>query len=130
MTELPESDQRLNRILNLFLWGWVLAILFFYLYGLRVILGNVLKFVREARRQNITHMLLPDDWGPPYGAKTAKVPFFRMIRLLESNGCLKRLASFETLTSKSRTMGQLETSLVQTNDALFELDLGACRMKS
>ena len=53
MTEL-RNQIKVKPVLNLFLWGWVLAILF-YLYGLRVILGNVLKFVREARRQNIAH---------------------------------------------------------------------------
>lgn len=88
------------------------------------------KFIREALHQNITHMLLPDDWGPPYGAKTAKVPFFRMIRRLEAEGCLRRLASFKTLTSKSRTLRQLGTPLVETRDALFKLDSNGCRARS
>lgn len=88
--------------------------------------GDGPRFVRQARRQGITHLLLPESMYRVDKNAGEGQAFNRMIDRAVATGCLSRLAVIDTVGIRSRTLSQLGDRTTKSNDAVFGLVYAKC----
>lgn len=84
------------------------------------------RFVAQIRKQGISHLLLPGDWGKPDLDVAKKTPFFGMIHRLIQIRCLKPIREFDTVAISSRTLRRFGSKDVKNKDTFFELIPARC----
>lgn len=92
----------------------------------RASVTNESVFVAQIKRQGITHLLLPGDWGSKKAQSADRSNFSRLVERLIQPGCLKPLREFDTFSSSSRTLRSFGAEEIKNKDTLFELVPGRC----
>jgi 4-amino-4-deoxy-L-arabinose transferase-like glycosyltransferase len=83
-------------------------------------------FVAQIKRQGITHLLLPGDWGRKEAQSADRSNFSRLVERLIQQGCLKPLREFDTFSISSRTLRSFGAEDIKNKETLFELEPGRC----
>jgi hypothetical protein len=88
--------------------------------------GDDARFVRQVRRQGVTHLLLPASLYRVNQSSDDSQEFAKMIRRSVASGCLARLAVIETVGIRSRTLSQFGDRTNRSSDAVFVLTPQKC----
>lgn len=84
------------------------------------------KFVDGLKRQNITHILIPDVDEKANEKSPLPIPYYAMISRLVSAGCLMRIRSFDAPQFQSRTLRQFGGKETASRDGLFRVSYSHC----
>jgi hypothetical protein len=82
------------------------------------------RFVRQFRRQGLTHLLTYEVGAGSQDAGAE--PFKQMLSRLVASGCLEKLKAFEVRRTNSRTLAQFGRSTSMGRDAVYGLVPNRC----
>ena len=87
----------------------------------RATAANERLFIAQIKKQGITHLLLPGDWGPSNAKSANQSNFYGLVHRLIQQRCLNLLREFDTLSISSRTLRNFGAKDIKSKDTLFEL---------
>lgn len=88
--------------------------------------GDERKFIAQAKRQGITHFLLPEVHETAAPGAAVPAPFFAMIGRLVASGCLRPMEAFESRAITSRTLHRFADTATTARYAAFVLAADRC----
>jgi hypothetical protein len=96
----------------------------------RMTVGDGARFIRQVRRQGVTHLLLPEHRYVSDYPSTESQAFREMISRLRASGCLSIVTEIDTVGISSRTLSQFGAKTGRSKDAVFRLVPAKCPIET